>query len=112
MATNTMATGERMNSIKTTATMEGDKHVNTGTNTHRRAAATVGVLFILATVSAIIGLGLYGPILSGTDFLAAGFANRTQVTWGVAMELVLVFTAIGTAVGLFPFLRKYNESIA
>jgi hypothetical protein len=28
------------------------------------------------------------------------------------MESILVCSAIGTAVGLFPFLRKYNESIA
>src|SRR5947199_1485287 len=28
------------------------------------------------------------------------------------MELILVLANIGTAVGLFPFLRKYNESIA
>jgi hypothetical protein len=34
------------------------------------------------------------------------------VLLGVFMELILVVTAIGTAVGLFPLLRKYNESLA
>jgi Domain of unknown function (DUF4386) len=34
------------------------------------------------------------------------------VILGTVMELILVLSAIGTAVGLFPFLRKYNESIA
>lgn len=103
-----MATNVRMYSIKKTTEMERDKYMGT----YRRTATTVGVLFILATVSAIAGLVLYQPILNGPDYLLNGFANQNQVILGVTMELILVVTAIGTAVGLFPILRKYNESIA
>ena len=31
---------------------------------------------------------------------------------GAIMELILVVTAIGTAIGLFPILRRYGERIA
>lgn len=87
-------------------------NTNVSINTHRPAAATIGVLFIIASVSAIIGGVLYGPILNNPDFLVKGLENRSQVILGTVMELILVLSAIGTAVGLFPFLRKYNESIA
>jgi len=81
-------------------------------NTHRPAAATIGVLFIIVSVSAIVGGLLYGPILNNPDFLVKGLENRSQVTLGAVMELITVLANIGTAVALFPFLRKYNESIA
>jgi hypothetical protein len=80
-------------------------------NFHRKNAIIVGVLFILATVSAIVGLRLYGPIL-GPEYLVAGAANQTRVLLGVLSELILVCTAIGTGVMLFPYLKKHNESLA
>jgi len=97
-----------MISTKRTARIEGDK----ATNTNRRAAIFVGVMFIFATVSAILGLLFYQPILAGPDYLINGAASKNQVILGALMELVLVCTAIGTAIGLFPILRPYGERIA
>lgn len=77
-----------------------------------RAAAIVGVLFIFASVSAILGVLFYDPILAGPDYLINGATSKNQVILGVLMELVLVYTAIGTAIGLFPVLRPYGERIA
>jgi hypothetical protein len=97
-----------MNTTKQTAVSIGDKHMNT----NRQSAALVGVLFILATVSAILGLYFYQPILAGPDYLVNGAANASQVSLGALMELILVGTAIGTAIVLFPVLRPYSERIA
>ena len=83
-----------------------------GPGTYRTTARVVGVLFIMATVSAIVGLILYDPILNGPDYLVKGAENRYRVILGALIELILVCSAIGTAVGLFPILRRYNESIA
>ena len=69
-------------------------------------------MFIFATVSAILGLLFYPPILTGPDYLINGAAHANQVVLGALMELVLVCTAIGTAIGLFPVLRPYGERIA
>lgn len=80
--------------------------------TASRAAKIVGVLFILAAVSSIIGLVLYDPILNGSDYLVNGAAHANQVILGALMELVLVVSAVGTATTMFPVLRKYNETIA
>jgi len=102
-----MATNERMSSIKQTAVIEGDKHMNT----NRQAATLVGVLFIIAAVTAILGLLFYQPILTG-DYLSNGAEHKNQVVLGALMELLLVCSAIGTAIGMFPVLRTYNERIA
>ncbi len=72
----------------------------------------MGVLFILAAVTAVIGLNLYNPILKGPDYLIKGSEHANQVITGALMELILVVSAVGTATTMFPFLRKYNETIA
>jgi hypothetical protein len=46
-----------MITTKRTAVTEGDKHMHT----NRLAATIVGVLFILAAVTAILGFILYDP---------------------------------------------------
>jgi len=81
-------------------------------NSNKKAARIVGVLFILAAVTAIIGLNLYNPILKGPDYMINGSEHANQVILGSLMELILVIAAIGTATTMFPFLRKYNETIA
>jgi Domain of unknown function (DUF4386) len=81
-------------------------------NSNRKAAKIVGVLFILAAVTAVIGLNLYDPILNGPDYLLKGSEHANQVILGAVMELMLVVSAVGTATTMFPLLRKYNETIA
>ena len=81
-------------------------------NSNKKAAKIVGVLFILAAVTAIIGLILYDPILNGPDYLIKGTEHANQVILGAIMELILVVSVVGTATTMFPFLRKYNETIA
>ncbi|MCT4475986.1 DUF4386 domain-containing protein [Peribacillus frigoritolerans] len=81
-------------------------------NTTKKSAIIVGVLFILAAVTAILGLILYKPILNGPDYLINGSEHANLVTLGALMELILVASAIGTATTMFPILRRYNETIA
>src|SRR4051812_110951 len=81
-------------------------------NSHKQAAKIVGVLFILAAVTAIIGLNLYTPILNGPDYLIKGSEHANQVIIGAVMELILVASVVGTATTMFPILRKNNETIA
>ncbi|NOU90644.1 DUF4386 family protein [Paenibacillus sp. LMG 31460] len=81
-------------------------------NANKKSALIVGVLFILAAVTAIIGLLLYDPILNGPDYLRKGSEHANQVILGALMELMLVVSAVGTATTMFPILRKYNETIA
>lgn len=71
-----------------------------------------GVLFILAAITAIAGVLFYKPILNDPDYLIQGSAHANQVILGAIMELLLVVSAVGTATAMFPFLKRYNRTIA
>jgi hypothetical protein len=81
-------------------------------NTDRRGAILIGIFFIIASATAILGLLFYQPILKGPDYLTNGAEHANQVIWGALMELALVVSAIGTAIGLFPVLKPHGERIA
>ena len=81
-------------------------------NANRDIAIIVGVLYILAAVTAIVGLTLYQPVLNDPDYIIKGTANETQIVWGAVNELILAFSVIGTSVMMFPIVNKENESIA
>ena len=77
---------------------------------HKRNAKVTGAFFIMATVSAIIGLKLYDPILIDADFLIVGVKDSNQIVLGAIFESILAFSAVGTAIMMFPYLKKFNES--
>jgi hypothetical protein len=97
-----------MNASKKSSIRASGKSVNTD----RRGATLIGIFFIIASTTAILGLLFYQPIIEGPDYLTNGAAHSNQVILGALMELTLVVTAIGTAIGLFPVLRPYGERIA
>jgi len=81
-------------------------------DSNRKTAVIVGVLFITATVSAVVSGFLVGPILDGPDYLISVSANENQVLIAVLFELILAVSVIGIAVFLFPIFRKQNEALA
>ena len=62
-------------------------------NTTRINAIITGMLFIIATTTAVIGILLYGPIIKGSDYLINGAANGNQVILGALNELILACAA-------------------
>src|ERR1044072_809590 len=70
-----------------------------------------GAFFITATVTAIIGLKLYDPVLQRQDYLTYGATHANQVILGAVFELLLACANIGTGLTLYPYLKKYNESL-
>lgn len=82
-------------------------------DTTQRSTASVitGIFFIAATVSAIIGLKLYDPLLRDPNYLIEGAKRASEITGGALGELITCCANIGTAIMLYPYLRKFNESI-
>jgi hypothetical protein len=89
-----------------------DSFQNLKMNSNRDIAILVGVLYILAAVTAIIGFALYQPILNDPEYIIKGSANETQVIWGAFNELILAFSVIGISVMMYPIVNKENESLA
>ena len=79
---------------------------------NRQTAIIAGVLFITATVSAILGVVLIEPILDNPDYLHDVTENENQVLIGVLLELITAGSVAGTAIALFPILGKHNEGLA
>ena len=77
----------------------------------RRIALIAGVLFLITFVAAIAGVLLYAPVLHPAKYIVGAGAD-TRVRLGAFCELILIFANIGTAVVLFPILKRQNESLA
>jgi hypothetical protein len=75
-------------------------------------AKITGWFFIAAAVSSIIGLKLYDPIFTDSNFLLSANKNYSQIVFGAVNELILCVTATGTGIMLFPLLKRYNEKMA
>jgi len=78
----------------------------------RRNARILGIFYIVAALSSIIAVVLYGPVLSEQWQMVVANGSETKVLIGVLNDLLLVVTAVGTAVMLFPYVRLWNEHLA
>ena len=77
----------------------------------RRTARIAGVLFVLTFITAIAARILFDPVRDDTSYIVGAGAD-TRVFLGASMELLLIITNIGTAVVLFPILRRQNEVLS
>ena len=75
----------------------------------RKTALFAGVLYILTFVS-IPTLALYKSI-HGPNYIL-GYGPDTSVIIGGILEIIVALAGIGTAVVLYPELRKQNEGVA
>ncbi|MDR3470617.1 MAG: DUF4386 domain-containing protein, partial [Devosia sp.] len=80
--------------------------------TNRRIAVVAGVLFIIATVGALISSALLTPILSTPDYLTRISANEGQVLLGAFFQFVGGAACPAIAIALYPVLRRHDEGLA
>lgn len=79
---------------------------------HRRISLAFGVLFIITFITSIPALGLFQPVLDDPAGYIAGDGEDNQIYLGVLLELLLIVANIGTAVVVFPILRRQNEILS
>jgi Domain of unknown function (DUF4386) len=77
----------------------------------RRTALIFGVLFLATFVFSIGAVLLYNPVLHPAKFMAST-GGGTRVRLGLFCEVLLIIANIGTAVVIFPILRRQNETLA
>jgi len=78
-------------------------------DSNRKNSLAAGVLYLLTFVS-IPTLALYGSIHQPNYILGSG--PDTKVIIGGILEIIVALTGIGTAVALYPVLKKQNEGVA
>ena len=89
--------------------MNSTKESSNGTN--RKTAIIVGVLFILGFAGAF-GPIFTKPILDDPNYLAKIADNKNLVMVGALAQLIMALACTGIAIGLYPILKKHNESLA
>ena len=76
---------------------------------HRKISLTAGLIYLLTMVS-IPTLALYGQVKGANYILGAG-PDTAAIIGGIS-EVIVALAGIGTAVVLFPVLKKQNEGLA
>jgi uncharacterized protein DUF4386 len=78
----------------------------------RKTARVTGVLFIITFITSIpAALWLYTPVLDDANYILGAGAD-TGVALGAFLEVLLIVANVGTAVALFPILKRQNEPLA
>jgi hypothetical protein len=81
-------------------------------SSHRKIALVTGVFFIITIIPApIAAFILYAPVLNNPDYVV-GAGTDTSVLLGAFFEVIIAIAIIGTAVMLFPILKRQNEGFA
>jgi hypothetical protein len=75
-------------------------------------ARVTGVLFLITYITSIpAAFVLYPPVLDDPNYIVGAGADM-RVSLGAFLELILIIANIGTAVVLFPILKRVNEILA
>ena len=78
-------------------------------NSLRKTALVAGGFYLVTFIS-IPTLALYGAVHS-PDYVV-GPGPDTGVLWGGLLEVIVALAGIGTAVALFPVVKRQNEGVA
>jgi hypothetical protein len=78
----------------------------------KRTSFVTGVLFIVTFVTSIpAALVLYTPVLDDANYIVGAGADA-GVALGALLEVLLIIANVGTAVALFPILKRQSEPLA
>lgn len=77
----------------------------------RKLAFIAGVFWIVTFVASIPALFLYAPLLNHAQYVL-GARSDTGIAVGAFLEVILAIAGIGTAVTMFPIIKRQNESMS
>ena len=76
----------------------------------QKIARVTGVLFLITFLTSIpAALVLYVPVLTDPNYIVGDGGADNSVFLGASLELILIIANIGTAVVLFPILKRVSE---
>jgi hypothetical protein len=77
----------------------------------RKAALAAGLFYIGTFVFSIPALGLYDGVVNDPNFVL-GAGGDQGVLWGGLIEILTALTGIGTAVALYPVIKRHGPGRA
>jgi hypothetical protein len=76
----------------------------------RKTALVAGALYVITFIS-IPTLFLYGSVLSDPNYIV-GHGPDTPIIIGGILEVIVALAGVGTAVALYPVVKRQNEGVA
>ena len=77
----------------------------------RRIALVGGALYLVTFIASIPAVFFLSPVLDNADYIVSSGAD-TRVVFGGLLDVVNALACIGTAIVLFPVVKRQNESLA
>lgn len=77
----------------------------------RKLAIAAGVCFLITHITSVPAPLLYRPILNRADYIL-GSGPDTRVLVAVLLEIICALGIVGTAVALYPVVKRQHEGIA
>ena len=76
----------------------------------RRLALAAGVFYLLTFLFSIPAYFLYEPVLTDPTYIAGSGGADTRIILGAILELFTALAGIGTAVAVYPVIRRQTET--
>src|SRR4249920_2293406 len=93
-----------------TTTMHATAAKPAGMTSLRKTALVAGIFYLITFVS-IPTLALYGPVKNHRDWILSS-GTHTGVLVGCLLEVIVALAGIGTAVTLYPVVKRQHEGVA
>jgi hypothetical protein len=77
----------------------------------RKTALAAGALYLITFITSIPTLKLYHDVVNNHQYITHAGSNA-GLLWGAFLEVILALAGIGTAVTLFPVVKRQNETAA
>lgn len=75
-------------------------------------ARITGILFLITFATSIPPfVSLYVPVVSDPNYVVGAGAD-VKVSFGAFLEMLLIISNVGTAVALYPIVKRVNEALA
>jgi Domain of unknown function (DUF4386) len=78
----------------------------------QRIARTFGLLYLITIVTSIPALILFQPVLDDPVGYVANGGSANRIFFGALLELILIIANIGTAVVVYPILKRQNHILS
>jgi Domain of unknown function (DUF4386) len=78
----------------------------------QRIARTFGLLYLITIITSIPALILFQPVLDDPVGYVANGGSDNRIFFGALLELLLIIANIGTAVVVYPILKRQNHILS
>jgi uncharacterized protein DUF4386 len=92
----------------TTPIAPADRRTADPTRNNARAG---GIFYLITFAASIPALVLLSPVLNDAGYIT-GAGQDTRVLWGCFLDFVNAVTCVGSAIAVYPVVKRRNESLA